>query len=173
LTPRPKYDWQSRKLQDRLTAIVAATAQAAGADPRRRAELLLSRILPDRPDDLLAAAKLLDPTLAPTGPSRTLLDRALALLGNRSEGLTPEESMLKAQVHEALGQDDDAVRAYKHALTFAGATPEWRRRLVKLLMAKGRWKEAQAELVTLHRHMPDDPQVNDWIAEVDRELLIQ
>jgi tetratricopeptide (TPR) repeat protein len=173
LTPGPKYDWQRAKLQDRLTAIVAATAQAAGADPRRRAELLLSHILPDRSDDLLAAAKLLDPTLAPTGASRPLLDRALALLADRPEGLTPEESMLKAQVHEALGQDDDAVRAYKHALTFAGAKPEWRFQLVKLLIAKARWKEAQTELATLQRQMPDNPQVKDWIAEVDRELLIQ
>jgi tetratricopeptide (TPR) repeat protein len=178
LTPKPKYDHQLRKYRDRLASIIAAvgtggTGHPSDADARRRAEVLLRDILPDRPDDLVAAATIIDPKLSANGPVRPLLDRALALLADSQDGLTGEDYFLKGQIHEALGDDDGAVRAYKHALTYAGSRPEWRRQLVKLLMSRARWKEAQTELPALLRAMPDSQEVKDWVAEVDRELLIQ
>jgi len=173
LTPKPKYDWQRQKYTDRLSAIASAVGRQAGSDPRRRADVLLKHVLPDRPDDLVAAARLLDPQLSATGPSRPLLDRALVLLSDRPEGLPPEDAYLKAQVHATLGDDEAAVRAYKYALSYASAKPEWRYQLVKLLMAKGRWKEALAELPALKKQMPDVRQVQDWIDEASREALIQ
>ncbi|HEY1379905.1 MAG TPA: tetratricopeptide repeat protein, partial [Gemmataceae bacterium] len=172
LAPRRSQE-QQRKHLDRLAAIVTAAAPHFGPDPQRRGEQLADRVLPDRPDDLVAAARVLDSTLSASGPARPLLDRALALLADRPEGLSAEESYLKAQVDAALGRDEDAVRAYERALTFAQAKPEWRYQFVKLLMERGRWKEARRELEFLRREMPNSQQVKDWIAEVDRELLIQ
>jgi Flp pilus assembly protein TadD len=173
LTPKPKYDHQRQKRGDRLSAIVAAVTRQVGSDPRRRADVLLTQVLPDRPDDLVDAARLLDPALARNGPARPLLDRALDQLADRPEGLPAEDAYLKAQVQEALGDDDAAIRAYKQALSFVSARPEWRYQFVKLLMAKGRWKEALAELASLRKQMPDNQQIKDWIDEANRELEIQ
>jgi hypothetical protein len=58
-------------------------------------------------------------------------------------------------------------------LSFVSARPEWRYQYVRLLMSRGRWKEAQAELAALQKQMPDNQQVKDWIDEANRELLIQ
>ncbi len=172
LTPRPQNDPQLRKYRERLAAIIAAAAPPAGSDPKQRGEQLMARVLPDRPDDLLAAADILDPTASPNGPARPLLDRALALLYDRSEGLSAEESYLEAQILSRLGRDEDAIKAYARALTFAQAKLEWRYQYVKLLIDRGRWKEARRELDVLQREHPGSQQVKDWIAEVDRELLL-
>jgi tetratricopeptide (TPR) repeat protein len=173
LTPRPKYPPQWMKYSDRLSTIVATVGRTVGPDTPRRADVLLKEVLPDRPDDLVAAARLLDPALSPAGPARPLLDKALTLLADRPEGLPAEQAFLKAQIHDALGEDEAAVRAYKHALSFAAARPEWRYQFVKLLMARGRWKEALAELPTLQKQMPNTQQVKEWIDEANRELIIQ
>jgi tetratricopeptide (TPR) repeat protein len=171
--PQSKAEFLWSRHVERLSAVVRGVADSAGGSDRRRRGEILNRVLPDRPEDIYLAAKMFDPPLSPTGSARPLLDRALALLTDRMEGLSGDESFLKGQIHEALGEDDAAIRAYKHALSFAGARAEWRYHLVKMLVAKARWKEAQGELGVLLRQMPDDQQVKDWADEVGREISLQ
>jgi O-antigen ligase/tetratricopeptide (TPR) repeat protein len=174
LTSKPRNDEQRRKHLERLAAIVTAAApRTAASNSRQRGEQLLDRVLPDQPDDLVEAARILDPTLAPAGPARPLLDRALQLLGNRLDGLSGEDCFLKAQIHRALGDDEAALKAYKQSLGFVQTRPEWRYQYVELLMAKGRWKDAFVELPALKRQMPNSTQVTDWLNEVNRELQLQ
>ncbi len=175
LMPKALYPDHWQRHVARLAAMIHAALPFLGRDSRGRGEDLLVKIFPEqpRPEDLVAAAKILDTTLAADGPARPLLDRALAVLNSeRPEGLSAEQYHLKALICEALGEPDAAIRAYGQALLYAPSQTNWRLEYVRLLIEQRRWKDAQHELEVLHRKLPDSQTVKDWIQMVDRERII-
>ena len=172
LSPWPIYSDKQKKHLDRLQEIVNAALPHLGPDPRQRANQLLNRILPDRPEDLEAAARMVDPALSPTGPARPLLERALALLAERPEVLTPEEQHFKALIYRALGQPEAASKAYGLALNLAPNQTGWRVEWARFLMEQRQWKEAHRQLLMLPLGVRESPEVKNWIEQVEREEKI-
>jgi O-antigen ligase/tetratricopeptide (TPR) repeat protein len=176
LFPPPLYDHQKQRLKDHLAEMVRAAAAQAGAEPRRIGEQL-NAVLPNRPEEILAAAELIDPKLSATGPARPLLDRAIGLLADRAEGLSPETYHLKAQLLSKLGDVDGAIRAYGQALAIAPAQDNWRMEYVKMLMDERRWKDAITQLTIFEelqkkREKPFPDQAKNWLDEAKREQRI-
>ena len=169
---KPINEQQYRQREHRLAEMVAAASRQYGPDRRCVAEQLLEHVLPDRPDDMVIVAQLLDPDLSPTGVARTLLVRALKLLGEQTETITAEQYHLKGFVAAKLDEPDPAIRAYNQALALSPHQDRWRLEFARLLRDERRWKEAQHELSILKQRMPDSQEVKDMLNEVDRQRKI-
>jgi O-antigen ligase/tetratricopeptide (TPR) repeat protein len=172
LTPKPLYPEHWRRHVARLTDMLRAAAPYLGADKRQQGELMLAKILPDRPEDLVAAANILDPTLAANGPARPILDHALALLpADQPEGLSAEQYHLKGIIYEKIDKPDAAIRAYGQALAFAGSPISWRLEYVKLLKEHMRWEDAKREMRPLMKgDSASAKAARDWMLEDIKSL---
>jgi tetratricopeptide (TPR) repeat protein len=163
LTPSQPTREQIQRIRNHLAAIVEAGRQEFGPDPRHIGEQLLAKVLPNRADDLFIAAKLLDPSLSATGPARPLVDRAIKLLPDRAEGLTPEQYHLKGFLLSKAGDPEAAIRAYAQALAYSPRT-DWRLEYVRLLMEAGRAEEAREQL----KHLPPKDRKEMELARIGR-----
>ena len=185
LTPKPlPFADHIQRHRDRLAAMIHAAIPYFGTEPRQQGEMVRDHIVPpDRPDDLVTAATIVDPSLAPDGPARPLLDRALTMLNAEiASGSSPDQHQIADQYHlkalicEKIGDWEAAIRTYGQAVTLDPNKVDWRLEYVKLLKEELRWKEAQHELLRLQRELPhNSPElqiVQDWIQEVEREQKI-
>jgi tetratricopeptide (TPR) repeat protein len=132
---------------------------------------LLDKVLPDRPDVVLAAAERLYPDEKEGGADRRpFLQKALRLLGDRPGPLAPRELRVKAKAHRALGQPKEAEAAYRAALARVRRQPTWRYELAALLCEQGQLAQAQQEVLAVLAERPDDARARELFREVVRRM---
>jgi O-antigen ligase len=177
LFPPPIYDHQKQLLKQHLAKMVEASITQAGEDRRRIGEQL-NAVLPDRPEELVMGAELIDPAMSRTGPARPLIDRAFPLLADRAEGLPPEQYRLNAQLLSKLGDADRAALAYAQVVALAPLREDWRLEYAKFLLDQRRWTDAKKQLEFLkemHRRKGEalpEP-ANNWLNQATREEQLE
>lgn len=116
---------------------------------RLDATALLTRVLPERPRLLLLAAEYLYPDAADAAEREPFLEKAIAIFEKQSEPLTAEDWRIKALVHGALEQPDEAIAAYHAALAKDPLKIEWRYEFAALLHERGLLRESRQEIRAL------------------------
>jgi O-antigen ligase/tetratricopeptide (TPR) repeat protein len=136
---------QSLELAETFQSAIVERASGILTD-----EDLLDRILPDRPQQIFAAAAQLD---AQRGAARCrpFHEKALRLLSAPGIVHSASDLHLKALLHKALGEPDEACDAYKAALDRSPKETEWRIEYARLLQGQGRPAEAlrQVEVILI------------------------
>jgi O-antigen ligase/tetratricopeptide (TPR) repeat protein len=126
------------------------------------------RVLPEKPEILLAAALRLYPQTSATEERRPLLEKALVLMKAQGPSLRAENFYVQAQVHQYLGQIADALKAYQKAVSLAPRQSVWRLAYARLLRADGKDTEATRELYTILQYEPRHPEARALLVEIDR-----
>jgi O-antigen ligase len=139
-------------------------ARAGVRDP----EEALNLLLPDKASVLLAAAWHLYPEEGSIAERRPLLSRGLHLLETRAEPLAAEEYRIKASLCVALARKNDAVVAYRQALSLQPYQHSWRYDLVRLLLDCGLAREARREVQVILTQRPGDATAGELLQEVIR-----
>ncbi|MCC6512329.1 MAG: tetratricopeptide repeat protein, partial [Pirellulaceae bacterium] len=78
---------------------------------------------------------------------------------------------MMASAHQRLGQNDQAIQAYKQAIQFRPAANAWRVALAELLIKQDRLEEAAREMRTALLFEADDPklqELRDRISKLQR-----
>lgn len=132
---------------------------------------LLDRVLPDRPETLLAAAERLDAPAESSG--KPLLERALSLVQQRPAPLAANDLHLMALLHQRLNQPEEALAAYQAALQREPFNIGWRLENAQLLRQQGKLVEARRELIDILRQDPGHAQARQLVPVVTRELELQ
>jgi tetratricopeptide (TPR) repeat protein len=134
-----------------------------------RPETVLNDVLPARPHILVKAAVHLYPQAESAAQRRPFFEKALAALQTQ-EVLTSKDFYLQAHVQAALGQVDDALTSYRHALALEPQEFSWRLEHAQLLLATGKLDEARQELMTILRQNPNQPQARQLLEAVREGL---
>ncbi|HEY7154157.1 MAG TPA: O-antigen ligase family protein [Gemmataceae bacterium] len=134
---------------------------------------LLEKVLPDRPDVLLAAALRLYPDADALEEQRPFLEKALRLLESKSQRLAARELHVKAGVYKALDQPDKAVQSYREALDREPSQTSWRFEFALYLYELGKFEEARRELVAVLAQDPSHGAARRLLNEVKQELLLK
>jgi O-antigen ligase/tetratricopeptide (TPR) repeat protein len=125
---------------ERLEAIVERSSRVLTPDE------LADNVLPRQPETLARAAFLLFPGEGDDPRRRALLERALPLFADLPTPLPAKQLYLKARIYELLNQPDEALAAYRAALTREPRQVEWRLEMARLMYRQGRLGEAEEEL---------------------------
>jgi tetratricopeptide (TPR) repeat protein len=140
--------------------------QSAG---RLAPQEILGRVLLDRPQQIFAAAVQLYPE--PDAPGRRpFYEKALRLLQEPGAVRSAADAHLKAVLHEALDEPDQAAAAYQVALDRAPKEAEWRCEYARLLRRQGRLKEARREVLAVLADRPDHPEGLRLLRAVARDM---
>jgi O-antigen ligase/tetratricopeptide (TPR) repeat protein len=164
LAEQPDRAWESWRRSLELSDRYFAPILQRSAKLLSPADLL-DRVLPDKPDMLVAVALAL-----PEAERRPFLERALALLDKGPGPLDAGGLRVKALAHDSLGQPGEAVAAYRAALAREPHREGWRYELAELLQREGRWREAQRELVTVLKGQPGHAEARALLTAVERQL---
>jgi tetratricopeptide (TPR) repeat protein len=127
---------------------------------------LVSRVLPADPLLLWQAAHLLA-DMPVAGPARlACLEAALGLFEQRQGALSGREWHGRARCHQALGQADQAMQAYREALSRNPDQAAWRYEFVELLVERAQLQEARRELRALLEQDPNHAPARDLYQKV-------
>jgi tetratricopeptide (TPR) repeat protein len=154
---RHSLEGSDRRLADVLVRIAPLPDAAAS----------LVETLPERADYFYQAAMKLPPEK--NAPGRALLlEKALKLVpANSPKGA---DWQIKAAIHQALGQTDEALSAYRTAVAREPDRAEWRLEYAKVLRKKGHLKEAREEAMRVVRERKDLKEAEDLYNEVTERL---
>jgi tetratricopeptide (TPR) repeat protein len=130
---------------------------------------VLDKVLPDRPEVLLAAADHLYPD-RDADERRPFLLKARALLDARPASLTPAEIYFRAQLEVALGDPSAALRSYQDALAQAPDQVTWRFEYARLLRKQGRIEEAHRQVLTVLQQQPGHTEALQLLKQVAHDL---
>jgi O-antigen ligase/tetratricopeptide (TPR) repeat protein len=120
-------------------------------------EVLLSDVLPSRPQSLVAAAAHLFPKPESTEQRRPFFEKALALLQEQTKS-TAKEFLLQARVQAGLGQPEEAIASYRLALAREPNDIGSCLEMAQLQIAAGKYDDARQELMTILRQHRDHPE---------------
>jgi tetratricopeptide (TPR) repeat protein len=109
------------------------------------AEQVLSAVLPETPERILAAANLLDSGGSGTGDRRLFLDKARCLAVAKPEKKAADWE-LEARLEIGLGAPDRAALAYRRAVGLDARRIDWRMAYAEALRASGDLDGARREL---------------------------
>jgi tetratricopeptide (TPR) repeat protein len=126
------------------------------------------RVLPEKPEVLLAAAVRLYPQAGAMEERRPLLEKSLVLMKAQGPSLKAENFYVQAQIHQHLGQTVDALKAYQKAVSLVPRQSVWRLAYARLLHADGKEAEATRELYTILEYQPHHPEARALLVEIDR-----
>jgi tetratricopeptide (TPR) repeat protein len=148
-----------------LPEVVARAAEVLGP------EQIVAEVLPDNPEELLAAALGLYPDPGAVPERRPFLDKALALLGANAGTLTAEDLRLEALVHKALDQPEPAVEAYREAVAREPWKVPWRYEFARYLYDLRRLEESRRELTVVLAQDPGNGAARALLDTVTHDLL--
>src|SRR5436190_22709867 len=134
------------------------------------AEELTSKILPDQPEVLLAAALHLYPRPEDASKQRVPLAKAVELLTNQRQPLSAANWSTKARLHTLLKQPEEAVAAYEAALAKQPEQYAWRFEMAKLLFDQGRIQDARRELTMILGQQPNYAEAKKLLDEVGHAI---
>jgi tetratricopeptide (TPR) repeat protein len=126
------------------------------------------RVLPEKPDVLLAAAVRLYPQAGAVEERRPLLEKALQVMKVQRLSLKAENFYVEAQIHQNLGQTADALKAYQKAVSLVPRQSVWRLAYARLLHADGKDVDATRELITVLQYEPGQPEARALLVQIDR-----
>jgi tetratricopeptide (TPR) repeat protein len=155
---------RSLELSDVYREAIVARARGALTDQE-----VLDSVLPDRPQQLFVAAAQLHPEPAAAG-RRPFYERALGLLRQPGAAHSAEDWHLRAVLHEALGEPDEALAAYDTALARAPREAEWRCEYARLLRRQGRLEEARRQARDVLADRPDNPEGLSLLRAIARDM---
>jgi O-antigen ligase/tetratricopeptide (TPR) repeat protein len=165
----PERAWSSWRrcleLSDHYLAPILESSTGELAVPE-----IAEKVLPDRPELLLAASVRLFPEAGKAAERRPFLNKALRVLANRSGDLTTEEWHIKAVAHSTLGQFDEAVAAYRHLLAREPGQAVWRCELAQVLHDRGWLQDARREVVLTLAQQPGHAPARELMALISHEL---
>jgi hypothetical protein len=81
-----------------------------------------------------------------------------------------EDFHLRAVLHEALGEPDEALAAYEAALVRAPREAEWRCEYARLLRRRGRLEEARRQAREVLADRPDHPEGLRLLHAIARDM---
>jgi tetratricopeptide (TPR) repeat protein len=172
LSGQPARAWENwRRCLEMSDLCLEPILEAAGQ--RLSAQEMIDRVLPAKPALLLRAAQQLYPGRVGGPGRRVILERALALLGAKSETLGARDYHLKALLHQKLGDAEPALVAFRSALVRDPSQAGWRFEFAVLLRRQGQLKEARRELAEVVRLQPHNQGAQDLLRVVIRELVVQ
>jgi tetratricopeptide (TPR) repeat protein len=128
---------------------------------------LVAQVLPANAEQLAAAAVQVFPDPADASKRRVFLEPALALLATPRDAATWH---LKGRLHDLLGQPEDALAAYRAALSRAPRQTDWRYEYAQLLYEHGRLQPAREELIILLDQDPNHARAGLLLPVVNRKL---
>src|SRR5262249_47604914 len=120
------------------------------------------------PTTLLASALQRHPQ--PGSQRQPFLDRALALLEQRSQPLGPEDLHTKALIYHALGRPTEAVANYQAALALEPRQERLRLELARLLSENNQLQESRRELLHLLSQQPGQAGARELLTDVERQI---
>jgi O-antigen ligase/tetratricopeptide (TPR) repeat protein len=130
---------------------------------------LLATVLPDQPKQLFDAAGQL--YADPGAPERLPFYRkALELLSVPGAAKSAADYHLKALLHEAVDESDEALSAYDAALARAPQETEWRFQYARLLRRRGRLKEARRQALAVLMDHPDSQEGRRLLEEIAADM---
>ncbi len=132
---------------------------------------MIDKVLPDKAGVLLAAALRLYPDASDTEARQPFVAKALVLLEAKSGRLEPAEMRVKALVHQALDQPEEAVASYRRLLRREPRQVEWRFEFARYLHTIHKLDESRRELVIVLNQDPHHGLARDLLEIVMRDLL--
>jgi O-antigen ligase/tetratricopeptide (TPR) repeat protein len=161
----------------------AALRNALAADPRRLSDVvkfvpdelaakeLLSKVLHDRPDLIFQASQRLSSQLDDFPDEATFARAAMKLLGSRTSPLTDNELFLKARLHSALGEREQAKSAYEDGLRRRPFATDERFELGQILVEMGDLAGARRELKIVVAEAPNNQEAKRLLESVVKTLV--
>ena len=125
------------------------------------------QLLPDSPEMLVEAARLLYPEDEDMAARAPLLRRAGALL--QQPGSQAKDFYLLGRIQDGLGDRSAALQSYRLALARDGRQTEWRYEWADLLYREGKLKEAEQEVGRVLRENPRHKKAQSLLDAVKRE----
>ncbi len=132
-------------------------------------EQMLEKLIPNRPEVLLAAAMYFYPDPQSDAERVPFLERALAALPQSASTLTASDLQTKATICRLLDRKDEAVRSYQASIA---ANPEQiapRLELATLLLELDKPAEARYELQLILGLQPSHQEARALLEEMDRQ----
>jgi O-antigen ligase/tetratricopeptide (TPR) repeat protein len=139
--------------------------------PRLGAAGVCERVMPDRPDLLLAAAELLPPDDA--DGRRPFLARAVELFDRRTPPPKTEDLYRRGRAERLLGRPAEAAASYRAALAREPRQTAWRYELALALEQQRKWDEAERELTTILAQQPGERQARELLDVIRREKELE
>ncbi len=133
------------------------------------ADQLVEKVLPDSPDVLFAAALRRYPDADAIEQRRPFLEKALRLLDRSSAKREARELHIKALVHKALDQPDEAIQSYRELLSREPSQTSWRFEFALYLYDLRNLEEARRELTIVLNQNPNNGQARELQNEIVRE----
>jgi tetratricopeptide (TPR) repeat protein len=124
-------------------------AQILGQTSYLKTNQLLEKVLPDRPDVLLAAALYLYPDFGSVQRRRPFLEKALRLLESQEGGTGQRDALVKARIYKALDQPDQAILSYREFLNRDASQMRVRYEFASYLHEVRKPEESQRELMVI------------------------
>jgi len=155
---------QSLALSDAYQKAIVEQARGVLTD-----EELLEQVLPERPQQIYAAATQLYPEAEAAG-RRPFCEKALRLLCRPGAAQSAIDFHLKAVLHATFDQPEQAAAAYEAALDRAPLETEWRCEFAGLLRRQGRLKEARCQVLAVLADQPDHREGQRLLQAVARDM---
>ncbi len=124
-------------------------AQILGQTSYLKTNQLVEKVLPDRPEVLLAAALYLYPDFGSVQRRRPFLEKALRLLESQEEETGPRDSLVKARIYKALDQPEQAILSYREFLNRDASQMHVRYEFASYLHEVRKLEESQHELMVI------------------------
>lgn len=127
------------------------------------------RVLPDKPELLIKAAKLLYPEDANRAERTPFLEKALVRAGRPDRAVRGEDLVLQGRILDNLDRPADAVLAYQRALMLEPERLEWRMQLAELLFRQRNLAEARQQLVLIVTAQPNHRDAHALLDAIEQE----
>jgi tetratricopeptide (TPR) repeat protein len=131
---------------------------------------MVGKIIPGRPDMLVASASLLYPRPG-ASEKRAFLEKALACLRAREEPLRPDELRVKAAAHKGLGQTEEALATYRALVKQEPWDGDYRYEMAAYLYEVDRLEECRREALTVLAQEPNHGPARELSATVNYEIM--
>jgi tetratricopeptide (TPR) repeat protein len=146
-------------------------AQILGQTSHLKTNQLLEKVLPDRPDVLLAAALYLYPDFGSVQRRRPFLEKALRLLESQEGGTGARDSLVKARIYKALDQPDRAIVSYREFLNRDASQMRVRYEFACYLHEMRKLEESQRELMVILAQEPKNGVAKSLLDTVVHNML--
>lgn len=131
---------------------------------------MVDKLIPGRPDMLVAAGSLLYPRPG-ASEKRVFLEKALACLRAREEPLRPDELRVKAAAHKGLGQTEEALATYRALVKQEPWDGDYRYEMAAYLYEVDRLEECRREVLTVLAQEPNHGLARELQVNVQYEIV--
>jgi tetratricopeptide (TPR) repeat protein len=166
---QPDKAWRSwnRALQLSDTNLTLILNRCAG---HLTPQETLDRVLPDRPEILLAAARHLFAGPTAVAQRRPFLERALAAWNRHCSSSSADDLYVKTQIYRLLEEPEPALAAIRDALLEDPDRFGWRYEYATMLYAQGHLADARRQLDRVLGQRPQHAQAQELLDTITRRI---